>query len=111
MDWAYVDIDNLSLNWKESFLGDWRAALRTILQLKQRNDWLLMVTIGGGRQPSSSLAALVVAPGRDRLLAEFAVNVRNFLAYSGMDGLDIDWEFPAWLTFWRQRPGEVPKDF
>ena len=34
---------------------------------------------------------------------QFALNSARYLSMMGFDGIDIDWEFPAWFTPFEER--------
>ncbi|XP_077298658.1 uncharacterized protein LOC143919933 isoform X2 [Arctopsyche grandis] len=60
-----------------------------------------MIAIGGWNEGSSRFSGLVASPERRR---EFVKNSIKFLRQNKFDGLDLDWEYPAF------RDGGKPKD-
>jgi len=51
------------------------------------------ISIGGWYDSNYFTWAAMAASIRDR----FVDSIANFVAYSGWDGVDIDWEFPEWV--------------
>lgn len=60
-----------------------------------------MLAIGGWNEGSSRFSPMVADPGRRR---EFVKNSVKFLRQNHFDGLDLDWEYPAF------RDGGKPRD-
>jgi GH18 family chitinase len=52
----------------------------------------VMVAIGGATVPGATFTAIARDPSRT---AQFARAVADFVAQSGYDGVDLDWEFPT----------------
>ncbi|CAG2178772.1 unnamed protein product, partial [Oppiella nova] len=59
-----------------------------------KSDTQLMISIGGGNN-DNGFHSTALTPGNRKQLANSAIN--TLLKY-GLDGLDIDWEFPGWAT-------------
>lgn len=60
-----------------------------------------MLAIGGWNEGSSRFSPMVADPARRR---EFVKNAVKFLRQNHFDGLDLDWEYPAF------RDGGKPRD-
>lgn len=60
-----------------------------------------MLAIGGWNEGSSRFSPMVADPARRR---EFVKNTVKFLRQNHFDGLDLDWEYPAF------RDGGKPRD-
>lgn len=60
-----------------------------------------MLAIGGWNEGSSRFSPMVADPARRR---EFVKNAIRFLRQNHFDGLDLDWEYPAF------RDGGKPRD-
>lgn len=60
-----------------------------------------MLAIGGWNEGSSRFSPMVADPGRRK---EFVKNTVKFLRQNHFDGLDLDWEYPAF------RDGGKPRD-
>lgn len=60
-----------------------------------------MLAIGGWNEGSSRFSPMVADPARRR---EFVKNAIKFLRQNHFDGLDLDWEYPAF------RDGGKPRD-
>lgn len=60
-----------------------------------------MLAIGGWNEGSSRFSPMVADPARRR---EFVRNAVKFLRQNHFDGLDLDWEYPAF------RDGGKPRD-
>ncbi|CAG0912611.1 unnamed protein product [Notodromas monacha] len=122
MNWLGIRGDRLS--WSNDF--NWQVSLKQVIhEWRDRNtSWpynkdgsrakRIMVTIGDAGQLRNLVRSAELDQG---LLRRFAVNVRTFLAWTGLDGLDIDWEYPGWHRPWQERPmflallAELRKEF
>lgn len=60
-----------------------------------------MLAIGGWNEGSSRFSPMVADPAKRR---EFVKNTVKFLRQNHFDGLDLDWEYPAF------RDGGKPRD-
>lgn len=60
-----------------------------------------MLAIGGWNEASSRFSPLVANPDRRQ---QFIRNILKFLRQNHFDGLDLDWEYPAF------RDGGKPRD-
>lgn len=65
----------------------------SFVALKQQKPSLkLMVAIGGFNQGSTSFSLVC---NDDTLRADLVNNIYNYLITNNLDGIDIDWEYPA----------------
>jgi len=90
--------ENGTLNITGGHEGD----VATLLKLRdEKNPKLrILLTVAG----NSDTYAGVAGSGESR--AKFAASAAQLLEETGADGVDLDWEFPAWL-----RPGHERHDF
>lgn len=66
--------------------------LRTLVALKQQNPALeVLVSLGGGAH-SMGFSDLALSP---QSRAKFVASCMNLIATYGLDGIDIDWEYPG----------------
>ena len=76
-----------SLILRESTLDD----IQKLTQIRGSRDVRLLISIGGwGRSEYFGVMAL-----SDSARQAFTINLTNFLLEQGLDGADIDWEFPS----------------
>ena len=76
------------------------AVFRDIIDLKEVNPELqVMLSIGGANNDKGFKEILPTMKDRE----EFAVNSARYLRDIGFDGLDVDWEFPAWYSPFEER--------
>lgn len=59
---------------------------------KQKPDLKLMVAIGGWNQGSTSFSLVC---NNDTLRAVLVNNIFDYITTNNLDGIDIDWEYPA----------------
>ena len=80
-------------------------AVASLIKLKEKNSALkIMLSIGGWAGCETCSQVFSSAKGRE----EFAQSVKNLLAKTHTDGIDLDWEYPSIVGF----PGHrfVPED-
>lgn len=66
---------------------------KEVIALKKKNPKLKVLLSLGGSSPNPGYSDLVRDPVAVSL---FSSKAREFLLSYGFDGLDLDWEFPAW---------------
>lgn len=82
-------------------IGEGAKNFNQFAQLRQQNPSVkLMVAIGGWNEHSARFTKIAASPS---LRSTFAQNVLDLLVKYKLDGLDVDWEYPA-------QHGGVPAD-
>lgn len=76
--------------------GDFKVYADVVAMKKQNPSLQVLLSI------TSGFSSLVEDP---RGVAIFAYNAHKFLITHGFNGLDLDWEFPAWPP-WKKNPKE-----
>ncbi|KAG7173213.1 Acidic mammalian chitinase-like 4 [Homarus americanus] len=69
---------------------------REVIALKKKNPRLKVLLSLGGATDEPGFSDLVRDPAA---VAQFCTKARKLLTSYGFDGLDLDWEFPAWPVF------------
>ena len=73
---------------------------REIIALKKKAPELqVLLSVGGASNDQGFHSVVPTLEDRE----EFAVNSANYLKKMGFDGIDLDWEFPAWYRPFEER--------
>ncbi|XP_042888511.1 acidic mammalian chitinase-like isoform X3 [Penaeus japonicus] len=73
---------------------------KEVIALKEKNPELKVLLSVGGGSTDGGFPSLVRDP---EAVVKFASHTQKFLTSFGFDGLDLDWEFPAWPALLRNR--------
>ncbi|CAG0900685.1 unnamed protein product [Darwinula stevensoni] len=99
LGWAVIT-ENLTLEWSGVPPENTVEVLRRIYSLRRENpDLKILLTVGGGGGEFGFPRAAASTENRNA----FAGNAARFLLNYGLDGLDLDWEFPAWFHPYEER--------
>lgn len=106
--YAFAVLDSVSLKTVEhdSYLDkdDGLANYRRFVQLKQRNlQAKMLLGLGGWTDSRTNKYSSLVASSESR--KAFTSHVISFLKDYGFDGLDLDWEYPAYQSSAADRKG------
>lgn len=76
------------------------AVYKEVIRLKEAApDLLVLLSVGGANNDQGFREILPTLQDRE----EFAINSARYLQDMGFDGLDVDWEFPAWYSPFQER--------
>lgn len=96
------NVQNYYYYYYNQFINSFKGGYAKFTGLKTYNKNLkTLLAIGGWNEGSSRFSPMVADPGRRR---EFVKNAIKFLRKNHFDGLDLDWEYPAF------RDGGKPRD-
>ncbi|CAG0880200.1 unnamed protein product [Cyprideis torosa] len=85
---GFAEVENCSISWHIDSL--YAALKRFFTAVRRRNPALkVLLSIGGAGE--GGFPEIVAT---DECLEKFAYQARKFLLVYGLDGLDLDWEFP-----------------
>lgn len=73
---------------------------KNILQLKKKSPFLKVLLSVGGAGDDKGFRSIIKT---EKNSEQFAVNSAKYLELLGFDGIDIDWEFPAWYAAFNER--------
>ncbi|XP_076060769.1 chitinase-3-like protein 2 [Oratosquilla oratoria] len=88
---AFAHVGNSTIHMSNP--GDAEIFKRVVNLKKKAPNLKVLLSIGGADGDCKSFSDLVKSP---KEIAIFAYNAHKFLIKYGLDGLDLDWEFPGW---------------
>ena len=94
---GFATISNLSIT---PFKDEDELTFKDVTQLKKKTAGLkVLLSVGGANNDKGFHSIIMPAENPEK----FAINSANYLHRMGFDGIDLDWEFPAWYTPFEER--------
>lgn len=73
---------------------------KNVIELKDKSPLLKVLLSVGGAGDDKGFRSIIKT---EKTSEQFALNSARYLSMMGFDGIDIDWEFPAWFTSFEER--------